>query len=260
MILTIAHNVIFPISVIVKRGWIRMVRRYANMFPLVVMPLFFLIAFAGSFSGLGRLEGFGTDNVIDWMLPWAALQGCAFAGIGTGAFTAEDLEGGFYDRLFLAPITRPVLLAGLLAFAGARSLIPLTLVSIVAKFLGASYPTGVAGVGMLYIAGVSIAFIMALLSLALVYHFKVQRILALGQIVIFVALFLSIGQAPIRFMQGWLPYVARVNPFTNIIRFARQGLIGDITWADTWPGLLAISGLVLSFGFFALRNLFRYNR
>lgn len=258
MLSKLRYEYVWPLGAILQRGGLRSARRLANTAPLLVMPLFFLIAFSGSFVSLGDVEGFGAANVVSWMLPWAALQGCAFAGIGTGAFTAEDLEGGFYDRLFLAPIPRVVLIGGLQLLAAARALIPLTAVTIVAIPLGADFPSGFLAVAMLYLAGIGTACILSLLSLSFVYKFKTQRILTVSQVLIFVALFLSIGQAPIRFMQGWLPYVARVNPFTNIIRMSRQGLIGDVTWMDTWPGLIAIAGFLTAFGFLALRNLRRY--
>ncbi len=68
------------------------------------------------------------------------------------------------------------------------------------------------------------------------------------QICIFAVMFLSIGQAPIGFLTGWLKTAARYNPFTNVLRMARQGFLGDVTWAGTWPGLLALllSAVVLS--------------
>ena len=58
------------------------------------------------------------------------------------------------------------------------------------------------------------------------------------QVGIFVAMFLSVGQVPLDVMEGWLHTVARLNPMTNMLRMARQGFVGEITWHDTWPGLL----------------------
>jgi hypothetical protein len=45
-------------------------------------------------------------------------------------------------------------------------------------------------------------------------------------------------------MDGWLFHVARLNPATSVMRFARQGFIGDITWSVTWPGLVAMAVMV----------------
>ena len=32
---------------------------------------------------------------------------------------------------------------------------------------------------------------------------------------------------------------------TQILEAVRQGFVGDVTWADTWPGLLALAGLAV---------------
>ena len=76
------------------------------------MPMFFVIAFSGSFSSLADLPSFPTDNVFNWFVPFAILQGAAFAGFGTGFNTVRDIETGFYDRLLLAPGSRLGLFVG----------------------------------------------------------------------------------------------------------------------------------------------------
>ena len=76
------------------------------------MPMFFVIAFSGSFSRLSDLPSFPTDNVLNWFVPFAILQGAAFAGFGTGFSTVRDIETGFYDRLLLAPGSRAGLFVG----------------------------------------------------------------------------------------------------------------------------------------------------
>ena len=254
------YKVYGPIGIIALRGFTRMIRRPSLLMPVVVMPLFFLIAFSGAFDALGTDPRYGTENVVDWMLPWAALQGAAFAGVGAAGFTAEDLEGGFYDRVLIAPLRRWILMGGILTYAIVRSLIPISLVLVAGLFLGASYQGGLMGVGTLYLGGICIATVVTFLSSSLVYWFRTQRALALVQILVFVSLFLSIGQVPLNFIDGWLKPVATINPVTNIIRLTRQGIIGDVTWADTWPGLLATLCLSLVLGSFAYFNLNRLNR
>ncbi len=254
------YRVYGPVGAIALRGFTRMVRRPSLLMPVVVMPLFFLVAFTGAFDALGQDPRYGTDNVVDWMLPWAALQGAAFAGVGAAGFTAEDLENGFYDRVLTAPLQRWVLVGGIVTYAVTRALIPISLVAVVGIFMGATYPGGLVGVGTLYLGAICVTLVVTFLSSALVYWLRTQRALALVQILVFVSLFLSIGQVPLRFIQGWLQPVARINPITNIIRLARQGMIGDVIWADTWPGLVATSALCLVLGSFTYVSLNRLTR
>ena len=54
------------------------------------------------------------------------------------------------------------------------------------------------------------------------------------------SMFPSIGQVPMGLLDGWMHAVARVNPVTNLLRMTRQGFLGDVTWEQTWPGLLVL--------------------
>ena len=82
-----------------QRSLVTILRIPAAVVPLIVMPMFFVIAFSGSFSALADLPSFPTDNVFNWFVPCAILPGAAFAGVGPGFNTVRDFETGFYDRL-----------------------------------------------------------------------------------------------------------------------------------------------------------------
>jgi ABC-2 type transport system permease protein len=77
----------------------------------------------------------------------------------------------------------------------------------------------------------------------------------LTQFAIFFTIFLSTSQVPLSNMAGWLHAVARVNPMTNVLRLARQGLLGDVTWNGTWGGLVALAGMLFLSTWFALSGL-----
>ena len=136
--------------------------------PTIVMPVFFVVSFTGAFSALTRIEGYGTDNVYNWMAPYAALQGAVFAGVGGAASAADDLENGFFDRLLLTPGGRFPLLAGTIGYSGVRSLIPTTAVLVVSYFGGLALPGGPVGLVSLYVATVGMAVVFCLIGLAIV--------------------------------------------------------------------------------------------
>jgi ABC-2 type transport system permease protein len=245
------------VSQLTVRGLQRMRRRPSIMIPTIVMPVFFVVAFSGSFRALVNLPGFPTTNIRSWMAPYAILQGASFAGIGAAGGTATDMDLRFFDRLLLAPCSRLTLMIGPLSYSAIRSLLPTALVLVFSIVIGAEVPGGLMGVVMLAVAAIGVSLVFGTLGLAVVYKLKSLRALALVQLVIFVLMFLSIGQVPLPFQTGWLHAVARVNPMTNILRMSRQGFIGQVTWHDTWPGLLAVTGLVSVFGLLALRGLRR---
>ena len=63
--------------------------------------------------------------------------------------------------------------------------------------------------------------------------------------------------APLALLQPWMHSVAEVNPVTNVIEAARQGFVGSVTWAETWPGLVALLALLTVLGAWALREMRR---
>jgi hypothetical protein len=226
--------------------------------PVMVMPIFFLVSFSGSFSGLARGGLLPTTHMLNWVMPYSILQGAAFAGMGATFSVARDLEGGFYDRLLLAPSPRRALLLGPMLAAMIRSLIPMTVVLVVATAGGARSEAGAFGLVPLLLATLGTSAIACMWGLFIAFKFKSQRSLALVQVGIFSAMFLSASQVPVGNIEGWVHPIARFNPMTNILGLAREGFLpGGVTWHVTWAGLLAIGGAVAFFGYLAARGLNR---
>lgn len=223
--------------------------------PSLVMPLFLTVAMAGAFSGLVLLPGFPADKSIDWFIPMTTLQGGAFAGITTGMGIARDLESGFYDRLLSSPATRSALLAGPLLASVLRAAIPLSILVVIALAAGANFHGGVATVGTLGIATLGMAYVGGAWAIGLALRFKSQQAAPLMQTGIFLLVFLSTAQMPIHLLTGWLHTVARFNPMTNVLGLAREGFLGDVTWAGTWPGLASLGGLALAATLFSVSSM-----
>ena len=159
-----------------------------------------------------------TNSYQSFLIPISLMQGAGFTGAATGVNLARDIEQGWFDRLLVSPAPRPVLLAGLVISASLRSLIP---------------------------AGV------------LALKFKSQSAAPLMQAGMFVLILTTTAYAPLALLSGWLHTVAKYNPATQIVEAARQGFIGGVTWGDTWPGLLALAGLLAVLTAFALRGMHR---
>lgn len=225
--------------------------------PSLIFPIFITVSFSGAFDAVTRLPTFPTDKMINWVLPMSIIQGAAFAGITTGLGVARDLEGGFYDRLLLAPVKARGLLAGPLVASMLRSLIPFAIVFTVGMLAGADFPGGLPGIVTLVIAGAGTSLVAGGWGLGLAYRIKSMSAAPLMQVGLFLTFFLSTAQVPLSVMTGWLHSVARVNPMTNVLALGRQGFIGEVTWSQTWPGLVVIvtAGAVLST--FAYRGLSR---
>jgi ABC-2 type transport system permease protein len=236
------------------------IRRLPSAFlPALLMPVFQAIAFSGTFYAITQIPGFPTDRSINWFLPLAVLMGSGFTGIGVGLAAVRDIENGFYDRLLIAPAPRISLITGPLLGALARSAIVTTIVVVVGSIFGARMIDGPIALVPLYVAGFGIAAAGTGWGLGLAFRFRDMRAAALMQLTLFIALFLTDAQVPLFIMEGWLHTVARVNPFTNILRLSREGWVTDITWNNTWGGLLALVAIASLTLWFARRGLDKLN-
>jgi ABC-2 type transport system permease protein len=235
---------------------LKLIPRLPSTFiPSLLMPIFLTVAFSGAFSGLVGLPGFPADKIIDWFIPMTTLQGGMFAGITTGMGVARDLENGFYDRFLASPAPRISLVAGPLLASVLRGLIPLVLLTFIGVLAGAHFYGGLATIGSLALAVLGIAVAGGAWALGLALRFKTLQVAPLMQSGAFLSVFLSTAQMPIFLLSGWLHTVARFNPMSNVLALARQGFLGEVTWAGTWPGLVSVIGIIAVLVVFAARGM-----
>lgn len=237
------------------RGMRSVLRLPSAFIPATLFPVFLIVAFSGAFSGITLIPGFPTDEILNWYVPLAILQGSAFLGVGVGLSTTRDLESGFYDRLLLAPAPRWSLLAGPALGAVLRCLFPIYVVLVVGGLGGAHLEGNALGLLALLLAASGMCLIHAFWCLGLAFRFKSQRAAPIMQIGVFTTIFLATAQVPLSVMTGWLHAVARVNPMTNVLRLSRVGFLGEVTWSDSWPGLLVLVVTVALTLLFAVRGL-----
>jgi ABC-type multidrug transport system permease subunit len=241
---------------LMRRGLNEVVRVPGAAVPGVLAPTIFICGLTAVFGSLTLLPGFSTDDYITFILPVGFLQGSGFTGAATGVNLARDIELGWFDRLLASPAPRGVLLAGTVLSASLRALLPITLLIIVGTSLGASFP-GIDGLIVAVLFASAFAAICASYGATIALKFKTQAAAPLMQAGVFMAVLFTTSYAPQELLQGWLQDVAKWNPVTQILEAVRQGFVGDVTWSDTWPGLLCLAGLAVLVVALAMRGLER---
>jgi ABC-type multidrug transport system permease subunit len=227
-----------------------------------IAPLIFLLGTSGQFGKLVGLPGFPTDSYLSWIVPLCCLQGAGFAGAAAGANLARDIEQGWFDRLLVAPVARPLLILGPVLGAVTRALAPVTLVLVVGLAIGAELTGGLWGIVALYVASVGFCTVAAMWGIAMAVHFRTQQAGPLMQMGVFLGVFLSTAYTPQPLLEGWLATVARINPVSHVLELARQSTVSGIapSLSHTWPGLVALAGMIAAFGALALVGLRRMGR
>ena len=232
------------VRVLIRRASNELLRVPGAAIPGVLAPTIFFLGLSSVFGGLTELTGFDTDSYQSFILPVSLLQGAGFTGAATGVNLARDIEQGWFDRLLASPAPRPALLAGMVLSASLRSLIPAVVLLAVGFAVGVDWP-GFGGLVLAVFCVMATGTIAACWGVTLALHYKTQSAAPLMQAGMFVLVLFTTAYAPIELLQGWLADIARINPLTQVVDAAMLGFTGQpITWADTWPALAALAGLL----------------
>jgi ABC transporter DrrB family efflux protein len=224
--------------------------------PGVLAPTIFLIGLSGVFGEAAHLPGFDATDFRSFIVPVGLLQGASFTGAATGVNLARDIERGWFDRLMVCPAPRTTILLGIVASAALRALLPAVFLLIVAFGIGVDFP-GVSALALDVVLVMGLATAVALYAVLVALRFRTQQAAPLMQTAGFIAVLFTTAYAPQELLAGWLRAIASVNPVTFVLEAVRQGFTGSVTWGDTWPGLVAVAGLLALFGGLAVRRLGR---
>lgn len=246
------------IGALMVRAKNELVRVPGAAIPGVLAPTIFFLGLNGVFGGLIHLSGFETSSYESFIVPVSMLQGAGFTGAAAGVNLARDYEQGWVDRLLVSPAPRWVLLSGSVLAASARAFVPATFVLAIGFVIGVQWP-GIDGLVVCYLMVAAMAAIAACWGSMLALHYKSQSAAPLMQAGMMALVLLTPAYAPLELLQPWLEKIAQINPVTHVVEAARQGFTSNVTWADTWPGLLALAGLLALLGTLALREMRRTN-
>lgn len=239
---------------LIRRARNELLRVPGAAIPGVLAPTIFFLGLTAVFGNLTLLPGFDTNTYQSFLIPVSLLQGAGFTGAATGVNLARDIEQGWFDRLLVSPAPRPVLLAGLVLSASLRALIPAAVLLAVGFALGVQWP-GLDGLLIAIFFVMGMGTVAALWGSTIALKFKSQSAAPLMQAGMLVLILTTTAYAPLELLTGWLQDIARYNPVTQIVEAVRQGFVGTVTWADTWPGLVCLAGLLALFGALALRGM-----
>jgi ABC-2 type transport system permease protein len=245
------------VRALIRRAANELLRVPGAAIPGVLAPTIFFLGLTAVFGNLTLLPGFDTQSYQSFILPISLLQGAGFTGAATGVNLARDIEQGWFDRLIASPATRPALLAGMVLSASFRALIPAAVLLTVGFSIGVHFP-GVDGLLIAIFCVMATGTIAACWGVSLALHYKTQSAAPLMQAGMFILVLTTTAYAPIELLQGWLADVAKINPLTPVVEAVRQGFVGEgVTWANTWPGLVCLAGLIAVLSAWALRGMRR---
>ncbi|HET8815680.1 MAG TPA: ABC transporter permease [Solirubrobacterales bacterium] len=220
-------------------------RRPQLIAPIIVFPTLLLAIQTGGAGAGVELPGFPpVQSFLQFMLAGAMMQSMMLAGNSGGIAFAVDIEMGFTDRLFAAPIPRFAIVLGRLAGTAALGLFAAIWFLAIGLIFGAEIEGGVAGAllatALITASSLAVGGIGAAIALRTGSASVVQGLFPL----VLVVLFLSSAFFPEQLMIEPAKTIAEYNPFSFIVEGVREPIISGIDATHTLEALAAIAGIV----------------
>jgi ABC-2 type transport system permease protein len=221
-------------------------RRPQLMAPILVFPTLLLAIQTGGAGGAVNLPGFPpVQSFLQFMLAGAMMQSLMLAGNSGGIALAVDIEMGFTDRLFAAPISRYTIVLGRLAGTAALGMLASLWFLAIGLVFGAHIEGGVPGallaVALVTATAMAVGGIGAAIALRTGSASVVQGLFPL----VLVVLFLSSAFFPVALMIEPAQAIAEYNPLSFVAEGVREPIVAGIDVSDTVNALLAIAGIVV---------------
>ncbi len=220
--------------------------------PIAIIPTTFfpLIMLALSSAALERsiaLPGFPpVDSFLQFLIATTVVQGAMFGAIGAGAGIANDIEGGFFERLLATPVSRTSIIVGRVAGAAALGFLQAWIYLAVAFIFGMRPEGGLAGVVLVVLLGSTVAAGVGCIAISFGLRTGSPEAVQGAFPLLFALLFLSSAFFPRSLMTGWFRNVADYNPLTYLIEGARAQIISGVRLDDF------VTALAIALGIFVL--------
>jgi len=220
-------------------------RRPQLMAPIVIFPTLLLAIQTGGAGAAVDLPGFPpVQSFLQFMLAGAMMQSLMLAGNSGGIALAVDIEMGFTDRLFAAPISRYTIVLGRLAGTAALGLLSALWFFAIGLIFGAEIAGGVPGallaIALVTVTAMAVGGIGAAIALRTGSASVVQGLFPL----VLVLLFVSSAFFPVELMIEPARTIAEYNPLSIIAEGVREPIIAGIDASHTAAALLAVGGIV----------------
>ena len=207
--------------------------------PALAIPLFFLVINVGS---LQDVAGF-TSIEIDYkafQLPVSIVF--AVTGVSRAPALVLDIQGGYFDRLMMTPVSRRALLLGHMVADFVLVVALVIPVVILGFIIGVRFPTGPLGVLVFILIGACWGVAYTGIPYAIALKTGNPGAVNSSFLLFFPFAFVTSSFVPLENMTGWLGTAAEYNPVTYLLECLRS-LFVDWNAASLGKGFLAIGVL-----------------
>jgi ABC-2 type transport system permease protein len=220
------------------------------LFPTLFIPLFFLVVnvgqvakiFPSSSTEFLHGQGYGA-----FQMPNSLLLAASF---GTAAlFLVEDIEGGYFDKLRAAPVSRSAIVLGRLIAESVKGVLIATALVVLGMVFGISVESGPLGFALLI--GLTALWSVVFVGFMQLVALKTRSAAATNSagLVFFPLLFLTPNFVPRDLLTRPMEIASTLNPVTYVMEALRSLLLEDLEWGTILPGfaVVAVLGALMLF-------------
>jgi len=221
-----------------------------SLLPTLFIPMFFLVV---NFGQAGKifpststpfLEG---QSYAAFQLPSSLLLAASF---GTAAlYLVEDIEGGYFDKLRAAPVSRSSLVLGRLLAEALKSVVITAVLIVLALPFGITIASG--PLGFLLLLALTALWAVVFAGFMQLIALKTRSAAATnsGGLVFFPLLFLTPNFVPRDLLTRPMEIAATFNPVTYVMEALRALILRDLAWAVLARGfaVVAVMGALMVF-------------
>jgi ABC-2 type transport system permease protein len=219
-----------------------------SLIPTLFIPLFFLVVNVGQ---AGRIFRSGSttflhgQNYAAFQLPSSLLLAASF---GTAAlYLVEDIEGGYFDKLRAAPVSRTAIVLGRLAAEAAKSVAITTIMVLLSLPFGISLASGPLGFLVLVLLASSWAVVFSGFMQLIALKTRSAAATNSGGLVFFPLLFLTPNFVPRDLLTRPMEIAATFNPVTYIMEALRSLILQGFAAGPLLRGfaVVAVAGALM---------------
>jgi len=219
-------------------------RRPQLIAPILVFPTLLLAIQTGGAGGAVNLPGFPpVQGFLQFMLAGAMMQSLMLAGNSGGIALAVDIEMGFTDRLFAAPIPRYAIVLGRLAGTAALGLFAAIWFLAIGLIFGAELHSGVVAVPIAIVLVTATAMAVGGIGAAIALRTGSASVVQGLFPLVLVVLFLSSAFFPNGLMIQPARAIAEYNPLSFVVEGIRDPIVSSVDAGTELEALLAVLGI-----------------
>ena len=227
--------------VLITRAIREILRTPEALIPTVFIPIFFLVVNVGQAARIfpaGATGFLGGQNYAAFQVPSAILLAASFGG--AAQFLVEEIEGGYFDKLRAAPVSRAAIVLGRLVAEGTKTAGITFLIVVASLPFGISVASGFIGFILLLLLAAAWSIVFSGFVQLIALKTRSAAATQSGSLVFFPLLFLTPNFVPRDLLTRPMEVAATFNPVTYIMEALRSLVLESSAWATVGKGFLVV--------------------